>query len=164
MVNCRNDSYKGERVRHPPAFKGAAKLLADTAKNGLLGLFNPDCAKDLQALGLSPSQVAYGATQANFLNGVGSSVPLSSLFADSPAPYIARNAHLYQGTVGDAMVTHGNLGTVAMSQLGGHDVYLNSALIDPNNAGANLGTVFHEVTHNLTGLTDNDIQRFQHFE
>jgi len=50
-------------------------------------------------------------------------------------------------------------GVAAVSQLGGHNIYVNPAMINVSAYWKNLGLVFHEVTHNITGLTDNDIQR-----
>ena len=39
------------------------------------------------------------------------------------------------------------------------EVNVNPAVISPSNYWQNIGTVFHEVTHNITGLTDPDLQR-----
>lgn len=53
----------------------------------------------------------------------------------------------------------GKPGTVAVSQLGGPKIYVNPTMINPHDYFQNLGLVFHEVLHNVTGLTDPDIQR-----
>ena len=47
-----------------------------------------NCQKDLAALGVTADQVRQGAADANILNGVGSTVPLSSLYATSPNPIV----------------------------------------------------------------------------
>jgi len=61
------------------------------------------------------------------------------------------------GTVGSFFAS--NPGAVAVSQLGGSNIYVNPGLISPSNYFQNLGTAFHEVVHNVSGLTDSDIQR-----
>jgi hypothetical protein len=119
-------------------------------------LNNKNCKKDLAALGVTADQVRKGAVNANFLNGVGSTVPLSSLYATSPIPNIQKLAPSVTGTVGDTLAQSGN---VAVSQLGGPNIYVNPAMIKPADYWQNLGLAFHEVLHNITGLTDPDIQR-----
>jgi hypothetical protein len=47
---------------------------------------------------------------------------------------------------------------VALAQLGGNNIYLNSSLINPNNYYQNIGTLLHELLHNITGITDQDLQ------
>jgi RHS repeat-associated protein len=138
------------------AFLRAAAWLDFRARSGIMDVDGGDCADDLLALGLNGEMVANGASNADFHNGVGSTVPLSSLYETSPNPLVARNAPFIPGTVGDAMK---GPGTVALAQLGGNNIYLNTGIIDPSNFAANVGTLFHEVVHNVTGLTDSDIQR-----
>ena len=116
-----------------------------------------NCQKDLAELGVSADQIRSGAGAANIINGVGSTVPLSSLYATSPNPLVQRNANSVTGTVGSYLAS--NPGVVAVSQLGGSNIYVNPGLISPGNYFQNLGTAFHEVVHNVTGLTDPDIQR-----
>ena len=116
-----------------------------------------NCQKDLAALGVTADQVRQGAADANILNGVGSTVPLSSLYATSPNPIVQRNASSVPGTVGSFLAA--NPGAVAVSQLGGSNIYVNPGLINLGNYFQNLGTAFHEVLHNVSGLTDPDIQR-----
>ncbi len=116
-----------------------------------------NCQKDLAALGVTADQVRQGAADANILNGVGSTVPLSSLYATSPNPIVQRNASSVPGTVGSFLAA--NPGAVAVSQLGGSNIYVNPGLISSGNYFQNLGVAFHEVIHNVTGLTDTDIQK-----
>jgi hypothetical protein len=96
------------------------------------------------------------AQAANVLNGVGSTVPLSSLYATSPVPGVPQAGATAIGTVGDKL---SQPGVVAVSQLGGPNIYANPALINPTNYFQNLGTAAREVLHNVSGLTDPDIQR-----
>jgi RHS repeat-associated protein len=113
-----------------------------------------DCADDLTAMGIDGSMVAKGALDAVFNNGVGSAVLASTLYASAPNPTLARLAPTVTGTIGDIFAR--NAGTVAVSQLGGNNIYFNPAMMDPGNV---MGTLFHEVVHNVSGLTDSDIQR-----
>ena len=46
-----------------------------------------------------------------------------------------------------------------MAQLGGPDIFLNSGLINPFDTLTNEAVLMHEVFHNVSGLTDPDIQR-----
>ncbi len=138
----------------------AAAFLA--LKTGANTLTNPEnlnkeeCQKDLAKLGITTQQVRAGAATANFINGVGGNVPLSSLYATSPHAGVRQAGRSATGTVGDKLAQPG---TVAVSQLGGPDIYINPAMIDPRNYLGNLGTAFHEIVHNVSGLTDPDIQR-----
>jgi hypothetical protein len=59
--------------------------------------------------------------------------------------------------VGSFIASHA--GTVGVAQLGKPFVYLNASLIDPGAYFQNLAIVLHEVLHNVTGLTDSDLQR-----
>ncbi len=140
-------------LRHPPvdALSNAAKDLSKKK------LDKKNCQKDLAALGTTADQVRTGAQAANVVNGIGSTVPLSSLYATSPNPLVQRNANSVPGTVGSYFAS--NPGAVALSQLGGSNIYVNPGLISPANYFQNLGVAFHEVIHNVTGLTDPDVQR-----
>jgi hypothetical protein len=80
-----------------------------------------DCQELLATLGITADQVRAGAQAANIMNGVGSTVSLSSLYATSPDPTIQQNANTITGTVGDRLATPG---TVAVAQLGGPAIYL----------------------------------------
>ncbi len=139
---------------------GAAAFLA--LKTGANTLTNPknlnseECQKDLAKLGITADQLRAAASAVNFINGVGSTVPLSSLYATSPVPGVRQAGRSAQGTVGEKLAQPG---TVAVAQLGGHDIYVNPRLVNPLNYRENLGTAFHETVHNVTGLTDPDIQR-----
>jgi len=131
------------------AFKRAAKALAK--KN-----FKQPCNDDFAAVGTNAAAVQAGAANAVFLNGVGSSVSLSSLYSSSPVQGVAQAGSGLTGTVGSLIASHS--GTVAVAQLGGNNIYINSVLIDPKNYFQDISIVLHELLHNVTGLTDSDIQ------
>jgi RHS repeat-associated protein len=130
--------------------KNAAKDLAKKK------LDNKNCQNDLAALGVTVDQVIAGAESANIMNGVGSTVTLSSLYANSPDPNIQKIANTITGTVGDKLATPG---AVAVAQLGGPAIYVDPAKFNVSAYWQNISIVLHEVLHNVTGLTDPDIQR-----
>ncbi len=119
-------------------------------------LDSKECKKLLELLGVTADQVKAGAKAANIMNGVGSTVSMSSLYATSPDPAIRKLANTITGTVGDKLATPG---TVAVAQLGGPAIYVDPKRFNVADYWTNLSTVFHEVLHNVTGLTDSDIQR-----
>jgi RHS repeat-associated protein len=111
-----------------------------------LKLNKPDCVKDLTALGTNADAVRQGAALANLMNGVGSNVLLSSLGSTE------------SGTVGEKFAT---TNAMAVSQLHGHDIYVNPAqwTVDHNYYYANTATMLHEVAvHNVAGLGDAQAQ------
>jgi hypothetical protein len=132
------------------AFK---RVAADLSKK----TFSKNCERDLAALKVTDSQVHNGAGSAVFLNGVGNQTPLKNLYATSPVAGVRQAGLSLTGTVGSFITS--NPGTVAVAQLGGNDIYLNSSLINPSDYYTDAATALHEILHNITGLTDPDIQR-----
>jgi RHS repeat-associated protein len=129
----------------------AAKNLEKQGKEGKLD--SGACATLLAALGITGNDVAAGAANAVFYDGTTSNASFSSLYENTAAGRTV--AAQYAGiTVAGHFATHP--GTAAMAQLNGNNVYVNPSLIA--SAGA-LGTVFHEVIHNVSGLVDSEIQR-----
>ncbi len=120
--------------------------------------YSQKCNTDFAAVGTSANAIAAGAASAVFLNGVNSSVPLSSLYANSPVPGVAQAGSALTGTVGSVIAAPG---TVAVAQLGGSNIYLNSAQVNtgPNAFYQDISVLLHELLHNVTGLTDSDIQK-----
>jgi hypothetical protein len=118
--------------------------------------FSKKCQKDLSAVGTGAEAVQQGAGAAVFLNGVGSDVTMASLYATSPNPGVVQAGNSQTGTVGSDFAGHP--GDVAIAQLGGPDIYLNPTNINPSDYWTNLAIVLHEVLHNVTGLTDYDLQ------
>ncbi len=113
------------------------------------------CQTLLAALGVTADQVIAGAQAANIIDGVGSTVSLASLYATASDPTIRNLANTITGTVGDRLATPG---TVAVAQLGGPAIYVDPAKFNVSDYWTNLSIVFHEVLHNVTSLTDSDIQ------
>jgi hypothetical protein len=59
------------------------------------------------------------------------------------------------GTVGDKLTKPG---VVAVASLVNHDIFVNPSMIKASDYYFNLGTDLHEVLHNITGLTDEEMQ------
>jgi hypothetical protein len=87
--------------------------------------------------------------------GRASSILEASLYANTAN---AASAAAQYGNLTIGQFQAQNPGTVAQSQLNGNTVYINPSLINPGNFYQNLGTMLHEILHNVTGLTDGDIQ------
>jgi RHS repeat-associated protein len=132
------------------AFRRAAQDLAK--KN-----FKQPCNDDLAALGTNAAAVRTGAGKAAFLYGVGNTATMASLYASSPVASVRQAARSLTGTVGSYIASH--TGVVAVAQLGGSNIYLNPSLINTTDYFQNISIVLHEVLHNVTGLTDPDMQR-----
>jgi RHS repeat-associated protein len=143
-------SEDSEGIEDVGFIKDAAK---DLSKKKLDG---KNCQKLLAALGITAEQVRAGARAANIMNGVGSTVPRSSLYETAPNPDLRRVGKTITETVGDHLAKPG---VVAASQLGGPDIYVDPGKFNVSDYWQNLSIVFHEVVHNVTGLTDPDIQR-----
>jgi hypothetical protein len=81
----------------------------------------------------------------------------ATLYTSSAMPAVARAGSALTGTIGSYISE--NPATAALAQLGGSTIYLNAAHINPSDYYGDLSTVLHEVLHNVTSLTDQDIQR-----
>jgi RHS repeat-associated protein len=136
---------------------GGAIAALNQAANWLSNakLNKKNCLRDLGMLGVTPDRAQAGAANANIQNGVGSTIPLSSLYTSSPVPSVAQAGGSVSGTVGDKLAQPG---VVAVAQLGGANIYVNVGMIQGGNSWNNRGLVLHEVLHNITGYTDPDIQ------
>jgi hypothetical protein len=134
----------------PPPTPDPVKILVGLAKELAKKKFDKKtCAKDLAALGVTADQVRAGALAANITNGVDSQVPLADL-------YRPELKTLVSGTVGERLAKPG---TVALASMVSHDIYVNPGMINSTDYYGNEGIDFHEVIHNITGMTDPDIQR-----
>ncbi|MGZ3727370.1 MAG: hypothetical protein ACXWQQ_16330 [Pseudobdellovibrio sp.] len=141
------------------SFKNASAAMSSiAAKVANMKKFKTKCIADFEILGTTPDAIATAASSLTFYDGMTSDVPRSSLYATSPIPLVAHLADLVQGTVGEAFRANPK-GLVAMAQMGRSIIYLNAGLINPNAYYQNLATVLHELLHNVTSLTDSDIQR-----
>lgn len=137
--------------------KGAKAALQRASKEVQKQKLNKKkCKDDLAKLNTTADAVRQGAKAAEFINGVGSTVPLSSTYAGSPIADLQRLAPSIQGTVGEEIAQPG---VVAVSDLGGHRIFFNPDLISVKDFWVNVATVFHETLHNITGLTDTDLQK-----
>lgn len=110
----------------------------------------------MDILGVTAAQVIAGAKAANIIYGVGSTVKRSSLYATSSNPDVQRLANTITGTIGDQLA---KAGTVAVAQLGGPGIYVDPKKFKAGDYWQNLSIVFHEMLHNVTSLSDEDIQR-----
>jgi RHS repeat-associated protein len=117
--------------------------------------FSKNCNGDFAALGTTADAVQADAANVDIENGAGSTALESSLFANTAA-YAGAQAQYGSETIGQFMMQ--NPGTVAEAQLSGNAIYINPSLINPTNYYQNLGTVLHEILHNVTGLSDDQIQ------
>ncbi len=143
-------------ITSPRTFSAAQAAFQNDAKALAKKKFGKNCEKDFTAVGVTDSQVQAGASSAVFINGNGSNVTMSSLYATSPVPSVRQAGSTVTGTVDAFIFSHP--GTVAVAQLGGPDIYLNAALINPTDYYTDIATVLHELLHNVSGLTDPDIQ------
>jgi hypothetical protein len=98
-----------------------------------------------------------GARNANFQNGSVSNVTLGALYANSNPPGLAGLLANPNLTVAQDLAAHPNV--LVESQLGGNLILLNPSTIVQFSATYLLGTIAHEILHNITGLTDPDLQR-----
>lgn len=114
-----------------------------------------ECQELLAALGVTADQVRAGAEAANIMDGVGSTVLRSTLYETSPYATVRQAGTNITNTVGNELAKPG---TVAVAQLGGSAIYVDPKKFDVADYWTNLSVIFHEVLHNVTGLTDEDIQ------
>jgi hypothetical protein len=143
------------------AFQNAASQIEGT------GSFSAQCDKDLAAVGASPAALQAAASTADFQNGIGSSATVASLYSGAATPIVGQLGANSPGTIGQVFAGS-PLGVVAEAQLGGNNIYLNGPLISgllngtyqlTGGAAFNVtAVVMHELLHNLTGLTDPEIQ------
>jgi hypothetical protein len=130
-------------------FQGDAKRIANKKS------FSKHCDSDFAALGTTAAAVQADAANLDVENGAGITALESSLYANT-AGYASAQAQYGSETIGQFMTQ--NPGTVAEAQLNGNAIYINPSLIDPTNYFQNMGTVLHEILHNVTGMSDDQIQ------
>ncbi len=115
------------------------------------------CARTLDSLGATQFELQLGAFLANFIDGRGSTIPMSRLYENSPNADLRRiaRAGAIPGTVGSSLA---RAGVVAVAEAGGSNIYYNPNTLNPLDYQGILGTAFHEIMHNIVGLTDPDFQ------
>ena len=140
------------------AFTAAAAYIG--SGQGLLN--SPPCTGDLAAVHTNAGVVQEAANYAVFQNVIVNSTTMASVYAGGVGPAPA-------GTVGSVMAVS-PLGTLALSDAGGNNIYPNGPLISGllngvytirNSAGAIqpfsvTAILLHELLHSVTGLTDSD--------
>jgi hypothetical protein len=86
-------------------------------------------------------------------NGFTSDTPMANLFANANISAIRTGPG---GTVQQYFSANPN--THAMSVLGGNGIYINPRYFADSSLCLEVGTIMHELLHNLTGLTDDQIE------
>jgi hypothetical protein len=105
-----------------------------------------------------------GVANANIIDalvGLAWMTPVYSLYANSPLAGAAAADQTKQLSVGFMVARAPNM-TDAMSQLNGNDIFVKPVAAwfsETSNLQNYEGTLLHEVLHNVTGLTDPDIQK-----
>jgi hypothetical protein len=112
------------------------------------------CREDLKALGIGPIDMRSGAWWVAFENAVGNQTAYSYLYQFASTPQVRQASTGKTGTVGSNLTPT----TWAVAMLGGQYVYLNWPIIQMR-VKSNLESTAHEILHNVTGLTDGDIQK-----
>jgi hypothetical protein len=154
----------------------APQYLQDAKANAAKNNYNKKpCAGDLSAIDnasntinktplgtLTPKTLQQGIANANVLNGVGSTTLRSSLFANSLG--LTAAVGKFGGQTIDTALKLGTDGpgikNNALAQFNGRNIYVDPS--DLSGAAANYyvnqATIAHEAIHNITGLSDRDIQ------
>jgi hypothetical protein len=99
-----------------------------------------------------------GAGNAVVLDGTkATTVPQASLSANAPSAAAASQRF---GSMTVAQYFASTPSTVADSQLKGNQIYINPGMIfgNPGDVTLNSAYALHEVIHNVTGLTDSEMQ------
>jgi hypothetical protein len=133
-------------------------------KNGLglqfLRAQSEPCEKDLAALGVTDSQVSAAAFGANILNGM---TAIFGTFADEV--YGNASPELHNAAVGEFgtinMVQYMTLVSptaAAVAQIKGSNIYFNPSWVNGMTPLDQTAMLLHEFMHNITGLTDDEIQ------
>jgi len=123
------------------------------------GDWSAQCEKTLGAVGTSVAGLQEAAANVSIVEGNSSTTQVAELYANAAVPRIAQLAAVeYKGvTVGQFMAK--NLGTTAMAQLGGNRVFISTNWFNHVGTGYAVGTMAHELLHNITGHVDSDLQK-----
>ncbi len=113
------------------------------------------CNRDFALVGTNADTVRAYAAEAEFFDGTIDSTTLQDLYVNSPIPGVRQGGSSKIGTVADDMAAHP--GIVAEAELGSHRIFLNYHLISPRGF-SHTAVVLHELLHNISGLTDSDLQ------
>jgi hypothetical protein len=137
------------------AQQALSSLLGDFYQEFMAGL-GTDCENDLAAVGISDSAVATASLKTNILDGL-TTVSNYAFDVYGNSPLYAAAAAQYGS---EMMVQYMSLNpnTAAVSQLSGNNIYINASWVNGMNTPQQEGLLLHEMIHNITGLTDGDIQ------
>ena len=120
--------------------------------------FSDSCDRSLSKLGTSADEIRSGARHAVFMDGTLSTELYSSLYKGEAARAGETLERLYPGrTVSGYLHAHPNVG--AVSDLNGNRIFVRPSYFEFIGQGYALAVVMHELVHNVTGLTDDRIQR-----
>jgi len=120
------------------------------------------CQKLATSCGTTIDQWMQAVNAMQFFDGTASSRTMSSLFKGGATPGIrAQGANYGDQTISQYLAEENRTGKkpCAVSELGGHAVYLDYPNIVPGDYYRNQSDLLHEALHNLTGLTDSYLQR-----
>lgn len=122
-----------------------------------------DCQTDLTAVGVTAEQIAEHGYSADFRNGMTSLDTYANAIYGN-VPQAANIVAKERGGETMAQYMSLNPGTEATSQILGNIIYVNPALVNgmDNNGMGNSDVsamLVHEFIHNITGKTDDTIQR-----
>jgi RHS repeat-associated protein len=143
-------------------FATAQQALLNAA-DGIVNMFgsnqiSPQCDQDLVAVGVTNMQVATAAQTVNILNAWtdgGQANYASAVYGNSP---LAGAAAAQWGTTTVETYVAAYSGTVAVAQLSGNNVYINSGYVNSFSATNQSALLLHELFHNITGSVDDVLQ------
>jgi hypothetical protein len=141
----------GREITFEQAFKVARQSADDIAEKKK---WSEECEGLLASLGTSSTAIAAAASRAIFIEAPGSTVSYASLYSNTA---LAASASAQWGSTTVSDYVGQNPATKALAELNGNRVYLNQKWWG-GGYYEDMATVMHELVHNVTGLTDSDIE------
>ncbi|MEZ5356322.1 MAG: hypothetical protein R2762_27110, partial [Bryobacteraceae bacterium] len=143
------------RVTNPSANWSEALGQLGAARNRVSNMvFRQSCTDTLAAVGVSPAQVVQAAASATFSDALTSADLRSSLYANTAAATSASSAF---GNQTIAQWFSSDASVMAAAALKGQSVYFRFQGVDRSDILYNSSKLIHELLHNITGLTDDQI-------
>jgi hypothetical protein len=146
-----------------PSFADAhTTLMGDKAQfyEQFMGIQSAGCEADLAQVGVTDTQVAMAALNANIINGLGLTAATSNYAQAAYGNSPALNAASAQW--GDISVTQYmtivNPNAAAVAQLSGSNIYINASWVNGMSDVDRQAMLLHELVHNITGKTDDVLQ------
>ena len=121
------------------------------------------CENFLESIGTTGAGISFAANIVQFYDGTSGAsgaVPLQAMYMFTPQASSVPTTITIQSYLANSITVNpdGSItGIKALAQLNGDQVYLNPSFWG-GNSKADLTTVLHELIHNVTGLTDDDIK------